>query len=49
VASVARALWAARKQRHEPEDPEADWHRAEQLIEELRSHRCADFVEPDAS
>jgi hypothetical protein len=42
IAGVAHALWVERKRRHLPDDPEADWYRAEQLIEELRSHRPPD-------
>jgi hypothetical protein len=36
---VAYALWEARRQRNLPDDPEADWYDAEQLIEELWNHR----------
>lgn len=33
--SIAHALWVERKRRDVPDDPEADWYQAEQLIEEL--------------
>jgi len=39
IAGVAHALWEERKRRHLPDDPDEDWLRAEQLVEELRSHR----------
>jgi hypothetical protein len=33
--SVAYALWQERKRREVPDDPEADWYHAEELITEL--------------
>jgi hypothetical protein len=37
--SVAYALWQERKRRSLPDDPEADWYHAEELITELWNHR----------
>ena len=37
--SVAYALWEERKRRNVPDDPEADWYHAEELITELWNHR----------
>ncbi len=39
IASVAYALWDQRRTRNDPDDPEADWLNAEELIEDLESHR----------
>jgi hypothetical protein len=35
IAAVAYALWEDRKRHNQPEDPVADWCRAEELITEL--------------
>jgi hypothetical protein len=35
IAAVAYALWEDRKRHNRPEDPIADWCRAEELITEL--------------
>ena len=40
--SVAYALWQERKRRSVPDDPEADWYHAEELITELWNHRSPD-------
>ena len=40
--SVAYALWEERKRRDVPDDPEADWYRAEELVTELWNHRPLD-------
>ena len=40
--SVAYALWEERKRRDVPDDPEADWYRAEELVTELWNHRPPD-------
>ena len=37
IASVAYALWDARQDRNAPDDPEADWLNAEELVEDLES------------
>lgn len=39
IASVAYALWAQRQNRNDPDDPEADWFNAEELLEDLESHQ----------
>ena len=38
IASVAYALWEERKRRNAPDDPEADWFTAEELVAELETH-----------
>jgi hypothetical protein len=45
--SVAYALWQERKRRSVPEDPDADWYHAEELVIELWNHRApeSDFAE----
>jgi hypothetical protein len=45
--SVAYALWQERKRRSVPDDPDADWHHAEELVIELWNHRApeSDFAE----
>jgi len=40
IAAVAYALWEDRKRHNQPEDPVADWCRAEELIRKL-SNRTA--------
>jgi len=39
IAAVAYALWEDRKRQQMPDDPEADWYRAEELIEDLWNYR----------
>jgi hypothetical protein len=39
IAAVAYALWEDRKRHQMPDDPEADWHAAERLIEDLWNYR----------
>jgi hypothetical protein len=39
IAAVAYALWEDRKRHNKPDDPLADWCRAEQLIMELSNYR----------
>lgn len=41
VASVAYALWDSRRDRNAPDDPEADWFNAEELVEDLESFNGA--------
>ncbi len=39
IASVAYALWELRQRRNDPDDPEADWFNAEELVEDLKNHQ----------
>jgi hypothetical protein len=39
IASVAYALWEERKRRNAPDDPEADWRNAQELVEDLEEHQ----------
>ena len=40
--SVAYALWQERRRRDVPDDPDADWYHAEELVLELWNHRAAE-------
>ena len=39
IASVAYALWEDRKRHNLPDDPDADWFQAEELISNLWKNR----------
>jgi len=39
IASVAYALWEQRRTRNDPDDPEADWFNAQELLDDLESHQ----------
>lgn len=47
IASVAYALWQDRKRRNLPDDPDADWFDAEELIADLWNHRPQTNGEPE--